>query len=214
MSRLSLTAFASLAALVLVGVAHAETYRIDAGESALHARLYKAGVASGFAHDHVVVAKGVEGEIEFDPAAPETFAVDVRVDTRTLDPDPPALRKLYGLDGELDADDRKTIKEHMREEDQLHVAKYPQITFRSSRVTPSAKAGSYLVVGLLTIRGVTREVSVAVEVEADAKGFRGQGKLRIKHTQFGFEPYSAMLGAVKNQDRIDLVLELVAKPKG
>lgn len=214
MSRLSITALAPLFALLWVGAAHAETYRIIPGESALHARLYKDGVASGFAHDHVIVAEAVEGEVDFDPAAPGTFAVDVRVDTRKLEPDPPAQRKIYGLEGELDADDRKTIKEHMREEDQLHVAKYPQITFRSSRVTASAKAGDYVVVGLLTIRGVTREVSVAVQVEADASGFRGRGKLRIKHTQFGFEPYSAMLGAVKNQDRIDLVLELVAKPKG
>jgi len=217
MSRLSSAVATPLAAALLiigaVAAAHAETYRVDAGESALHARLYKAGVASGFAHDHVIVAQGVEGEVEFDPAAPSTFSVDVRVDTQKLEPDPPALRAKYGLEGTVDADDRKEIKEHLRGDDQLHVAKYPAITFRSSRVTQSAP-GEFVVVGPLSIRGVTREVSVAVTVEADATRFRGTGKLRIKHTQFGFEPYSALLGAVKNQDRIDLILELVAKPKG
>lgn len=193
--------------------ARAETYRLDPAASALHARLYKAGVASGFAHDHVIAAQKVEGEIVFDPAAPETFSVDVRVDTRSLEPDLPALRKRYGLEGEIDADDRATIKEHLRDEEQLYVAKYPSITFRSSTVTRSAP-GKYRVVGLLTVRGKSREVSTDVTVEADAARFRGTAALRIKHTWFGFEPYSAMLGAVKNQDRIDLILELVATPKG
>lgn len=201
----------ALALLAAPALAAPVDYRIDVTESALHARTYKAGVASGFAHDHVIVARVAEGEVTFDPADPGSFTLDVRVDARALDPDPPAVRRAYRLDGEIDDDDRAEIAKSMRSPDQLAVDRYPEIRFRSTRVRATAP-GRYTVDGQLTLRGRTREVSLPVEVEADATRFTGRGRLRITHAMFGFTPYSALLGAVKNQEQIDLVLRVVARP--
>jgi polyisoprenoid-binding protein YceI len=52
--------------------------------------------------------------------------------------------------------------EHLRGEDFFHVAKYPTITFVSSRVT-RMDANRLKVIGDLTIRGITKEISVDVE---------------------------------------------------
>jgi polyisoprenoid-binding protein YceI len=52
--------------------------------------------------------------------------------------------------------------EHLRSPDFLDTAKYPTITFRSKRVVKRAD-DQYEVVGDLTIKGVTREVTLHVE---------------------------------------------------
>jgi polyisoprenoid-binding protein YceI len=50
---------------------------------------------------------------------------------------------------------------HLRQEDFFHVDSHPAITFRSRRVDSSDRTASrYTVVGDLTVRGVTREVTL------------------------------------------------------
>ncbi len=185
------------------------TLKLDPSRSALHARLYKAGVASGLAHNHVIAASAMTGSVTFDPEAPTAFSVEVTVPVASLRADDPRLRHQYGLTDEIDADDRATIEEHMRDEDQLDAKRYPTIRFVSTAVKATG-AGAFAVEGDLTIRGKTRRVSLPVTAKLSAGGFEGEGKLRITHAQFGFEPYSAVLGAVKNQEKIDLILRLVA----
>ncbi|HEY4186905.1 MAG TPA: YceI family protein [Polyangia bacterium] len=52
--------------------------------------------------------------------------------------------------------------EHLRSPDFFDVAKFPTITFKSKRVQPG-KGGDLFVTGELTIRGITREVTLDVE---------------------------------------------------
>ena len=42
-------------------------------------------------------------------------------------------------------------------------------------------------------------------------GVKITGSIAITATQFGFEPYSALLGQLKNRDNMDLQIKLVAK---
>jgi polyisoprenoid-binding protein YceI len=52
--------------------------------------------------------------------------------------------------------------EHLRSADFFDVAQFPSITFKSKRVQPG-KGGDLFVTGDLTIRGITREVTLDVE---------------------------------------------------
>jgi len=209
--RLVVSIFGSFFLLSSAAFAAPITLEINSSMSALHARTHKAGVASGLAHNHIIAASQLSGTVTFDPDAPSTFSVEVTVQTASLKADDPRLRHRYGLEGEIDADDRETIEESMKDEEQLHVKRYPTIRFVSTAVK-SLGPGTFTVEGDLTLRGKTRRVSLPVDVTLDAQRFEGKGRLRITHTQFGFEPYSAMLGAVKNQDKLDLTLHLVATP--
>ena len=56
---------------------------------------------------------------------------------------------------------------HLRQKDYFHVDAHPTITFRSRRVDASdPSSSSYRVVGDLTVRGVTREVTLAARYTA------------------------------------------------
>src|SRR6185312_16548123 len=51
---------------------------------------------------------------------------------------------------------------HLRSPDFLDAEHFPLITFRSTRITPASN-GAYSVAGNLTVHGITREVTLAVE---------------------------------------------------
>jgi polyisoprenoid-binding protein YceI len=58
--------------------------------------------------------------------------------------------------------------DHLRSPDFLGVERFPQITFRSTSVAPGRDPDRYVVVGDLSIRGVTRPVTLDVELEGVA----------------------------------------------
>ncbi len=96
---------------------------------------------------------GASGVIEFDPAKPETGAIELRI---------PAASVNTG-DAKRDG--------HLRSADFLDAETYPEIVFKSTKVTPAGKA-EFVVDGTLTIRGTTKPVSVNVEllgIAADAR---------------------------------------------
>jgi len=68
---------------------------------------------------------------------------------------------------------------HLRSADFLNVAKYPQVTFVSTAVNGSfAQPGdTFSLDGNLTIAGVTRPVTLAVEYEGEAKDLSGHARV-------------------------------------
>jgi polyisoprenoid-binding protein YceI len=114
----------------------------------------------GFVARHLMVSKvrgnftEVSGEINVaeDPLA---SSVTVRIPAASI---------------ETRVGDRDT---HLRSADFLDVEKYPELTFRSTRMTQPS-GGKFQLVGELTIRDVTREVTLDVEFEGLATSPWGQ----------------------------------------
>src|SRR5712664_3211467 len=88
--------------------------------------------------------KNVQGSLEFDPAAPERARFQAVIDAAALWTGEPAR----------DA--------HLKSADFLDVEHHPKITFRSRSVDQTA-SHEFRVIGDLTIRGVTREVTLGVQ---------------------------------------------------
>lgn len=212
-SRLSMASrLAALSGVLFLftGPLSAAPYTIDPAKSSVVVQVFKEGVASGLAHDHVIKATQLSGKVEFDPTNASTAAISVEVKTSGLQVDAPALRKQYNLTSELSESDRKQVEDNMKSEAQLNVAKYPTLTFKSKSITFTGDKAQ--VTGDLTIRGVTRSVSFPATVKLDGSTFVGEGKLKVKQTDYGFEPYSALLGAIKNQNEVILNLKIVGNP--
>jgi polyisoprenoid-binding protein YceI len=197
--------------LLLGPGAWSATLQVDAARTRLVVRTYKEGLGSGLAHDHVVEATEVSGTVEYDPARPEGSSVVIETRTATLRIDDPAARRRSGVEGEISASERADVAKAMRAPDQLDVARYPTIRFASTRVVPEGE-GRLRVTGSLTIRGVTREVSFPVTVALEDGALRARATLRFLQSSFGYRPYSALLGAIRNKDEVSLEVDLVARP--
>jgi polyisoprenoid-binding protein YceI len=87
--------------------------------------------------------KNVVGTLVFDPADPRAASVEVAIDASGI------------WTGEPDRD------AHLRSADFLDVDKHPRITFKANQVEMNG-ATDAVVIGELTIRGVTRIVPLAV----------------------------------------------------
>lgn len=187
------------------------TYDIRPGESRVDIQVFKAGVASGLAHDHVIRGTDVSGTVVYDPERPEGTSVQVTLQTATLIADLPAARKKYDLEGTLDKDDREEVEENMKGEDQLGVKQHPTITFKSTSVQ---KVGdNYIVRGPLTLKGKTKPILMPVKVKITGDTLTGDGKMRVLQSTYGIEPYSALLGSIENQDRLLVHVHLKGEAK-
>lgn len=87
--------------------------------------------------------KNVQGRLIFDPARPSNSRAEVRIDARSL------------WTGEPDRDT------HLRSADFLDVERFPAITFAGEKVQQTGEH-DYFFTGDLTLRGVTRPVTLEV----------------------------------------------------
>jgi polyisoprenoid-binding protein YceI len=193
------------------GVASGATLRVDPEQTRLAARLYREGVGSALAHDHVVEATEIGGSVQYDAARPEASAIVIEVRTAALRVDEPAARRRLGVEGDLSDSQRADVDKAMRAPDQLDVARYPTIRFVSTRVLSEGE-GRLRVTGQLTLRGVTREVTFPAAVALDSGILRGRATMTFLQSSFGYRPYRALLGAIRNKDEVTLHVDLVATP--
>jgi len=117
-------------------------------------------------HLMITTVKGrfsdVEGEIVISDADPSKSSVSATlksasIDTRTSQRD-----------------------DHLRSADFLDAANYPEITFRSTRIT--GDKSEFKVTGNLTIRGVTREVTLETTNEGSTKDPWGGDRIAFSAT--------------------------------
>lgn len=90
---------------------------------------------------------------------------------------------------------------HLRSPDFFDVAKFPTITFTSVSVTP-AGANKYTIVGDLTMKGVTKRISVPASVVFYEKGAgRFRGTLTILRKDFGVS-YDPAVNPIENEVQV------------
>jgi polyisoprenoid-binding protein YceI len=205
-----------LAGLAVVGgstdPASAAAFNIDPSRSSLVVQIFRDGVAAKLGHDHVVQATAFSGRVTYDPSAPALSSVAAEVQTATLKVDDAETRRKFGLAGQPSASDVAEIDKSMKADGQLDVARFPTITFASTTIAPETP-DRYLVMGQLTIRGVTRAVQFPATVVMDGTAFRATATLTFMQSAFGYTPYRALLGALRNRDAVTLHMDLVAVPE-
>ena len=208
MSRASVSPLLALLVALFAAPAAAEQLAVDPARSVLVLRIWKEGIGSVFAHDHVVRATKLEGTVRWDPAQPDASAVEVVVDADGLVMDEPTIRRRFDLPLIKEVD-RRSIQRTMRGPQQLDVAKHPTITFRSRRVD-GVGDGKLRIAGAFTLHGVTREVTFAATIEQRGEYLHARGSFRFRQSDFGITPYS-FGNTVRNQDEVELQVELLAK---
>jgi polyisoprenoid-binding protein YceI len=127
----------------------------------------------GYSHPTAQIAQGT-GMLEFDPMEPSMSSLQVTLPVASL------------MTGVPDLD------EHLRSDDFFDVARFPEATFRSTKVEPGMGKDELKVTGSLTIRNVTRPLTLDVKVlkvgtnprtQVGTVGFNATA--RLKRSDFG-----------------------------
>jgi len=201
--------FGYLGWVVLPSVAAPTVYTVDPTQSELVVQLFKAGAGAALAHDHVVHATTFTGQVQIDLAAPSSGTVTVEVQVASLQADDPTIRQKYNLPSQLSEKERQQIQETMMSTSQLDIKHYPIMTFSSTQIEAQTP-GTYIITGKLTIRGITQIVTFPAQVEQRNNALHVHGSFRFKQSSFGYEPYSAFFGTVRNQDEVLLHFDVLA----
>lgn len=157
----------------------------------------------GFSVKHMMIAKvhggfdKLEGKMIYDKANIEKASVEATIETSSIN-----TRELS----------RDT---HLKSEDFFHVEKFPALTFKSTSVKTSG-SGELKVTGDLTIKGVTKQVTLDVEGPTDElKDPYGNLKIgisattKIKRKEFGLTWNPALeTGGVLVGDDVTITLDL------
>ncbi|MBI2185852.1 MAG: YceI family protein, partial [Acidobacteria bacterium] len=172
---------------------NSERWEIDSSHSGIH-----------FSVRHLVIAKvrGQFGRWNGTVVAPAAdfgrASVDVVIDATSID---------------TSVADRDA---HLRSADFFDVERYPEIAFKSSQVVPNG-SDRLRVLGQLTIKGTTRDVTLDVEVHGIAKDPWGNeraaftARTTIDRRDFGLTWNQVLeTGGVVVGDRIEVEIEIEA----
>ncbi|NID04363.1 polyisoprenoid-binding protein [Luteibacter jiangsuensis] len=138
MRALRYLVLAGLVATAGTAVAAPVTYKLDPG----HTMVLFSWNHFGFSNPTANLGQ-VDGTLVYDEKDPSKATVE-------------ATLPLSGLDSFV-----PKLDEHLKSADFLDAAKYPNVTFKSTKVTPAGK-GKLKVVGDLTVHGVTKPVTLDV----------------------------------------------------
>jgi polyisoprenoid-binding protein YceI len=186
----------ALAALALAPAARAEkeTFELDKNHTEV-----------GFRVRHFVSKVGgrftkFEGTIEIDRANPAASAVNLKIEAASIDTGNPSREK------------------HLNSPDFFDTAKFPEITFASTKIAPKAK-DVYEVTGNLTMKGVTKPVVLTVAANGFANDGRGGQKAgfdvsgKLNRKDFGVSWNGIVDGNAMLSDEVDVLIMVEANKK-
>ncbi|WP_188187914.1 YceI family protein [Nonomuraea sp. SYSU D8015] len=159
-------------------------------------RTGRSGLGAKAGHDLTLEATRWQADITLAGGDPAASSVTVSVDPESFE-----IRQATGGVKPLTDADRAEIQKNVREKI-LHTRSHPEITFRSTRI--AGKAESFSVDGDLTLAGTTRPITVNARLEGD----RVQGTATVVQSRWGIRPYSALFGALRLRDEVEIEFDL------
>jgi len=142
---------------------------------------------------------GISGTISADPANPEDIEGKIIVDAKSLTVPNPMMQ------------------DHMLGAEWLDTTKHPEITFEIKEVMNSKKdgnSGTAEVKGIFTLKGVSKEVIVPVQVTylpgrlADRTGGKMEGDLLVVRTNFQINRGDYGIKQGENLDKVSDVIDI------
>ncbi len=180
----------------------AERYLIDKSSSKFTVRAFASGMLSAFGHSPTFAIRKFEGEAEFSPGDPGACSLRLQVEANSLE-----------VMDDIKSKDRQEIESTMNQE-VLESAKYPAITFESSRAAVSRLGEARYQVSLngnLTLHGLTRPAVIPAQVTHMGDMLRAGGEFTILQTNFGIKLVNVAGGVLKVKDELKFVFDIVAR---
>ncbi len=188
-------------------------YAFDPAQSTLRILVYRGGKLASLGHNHVIAAEQhAVGQVYLprDGFATAGAQLSFRLDQLVLDN--PAWRTSMGVDFAkvLSEADIAGTRANMLKA--LDAAQFPVVT----AVTRTVEGGwPRLVLRLdVTLHGKTRTLDMPVEAaKPEGEGpLKARGRLVLRQTDFGIQPFTVLGGLLAIQDPLAIELDLTAQP--
>jgi polyisoprenoid-binding protein YceI len=165
------------------------THALGPQNAALQVKTYREGVAQKVGHDLVIAVTRWAAQVSLNEASSSIL----------LEADSSSLEVREGNNGvkPLSDKDRGEIRKTIDEK----VLRKQPIRFRSTSMQPNGSG--YAVQGELSIGDQTRPVAFDLETA----GGRIKGVVPVVQREFGIKPYTALMGALKVRDEVEIVVD-------
>ena len=169
----------------------AGNYKLGPDNATLRVKTGRHGAAAKAGHDLVIEVKSWEATLD--------VAQDPAASSLELTADPTSLHVVEGKGGmqALGDDDKADIRKTIDKD----VLKNKDIAFQSSSV--SADGDGLAVAGELTMGGKSKPVEFVVS----ESGGTVTGSAKVNQSDWGIKPYSALFGALKVNDEVEVEVE-------
>jgi len=175
-----------LATLILgilcLSFVHAQQYQPVSDKSSVKFSIKNFGINTGGSFN------GPTGTITFDKDNPEKASFNMSVEAASVN---------------TDNDSRDS---HLRKAEYFDVANHPAITFTSEKVT--AMGDKLSVTGQLSIKGVSKTVTIPFTAAAKDNGYQFEGSFQLNRRDYKVGGNSVVLG-----DNVTVTLSVFAKKK-
>jgi polyisoprenoid-binding protein YceI len=170
----------------------AGTHTFGPENGTLWVRTGRGGAAAAAGHDLLIEVTAWRATLEIG-ADPGQSSIELEADSTSL-----RVREGFGGMQPLGDDEKENIEQTIDDE----ILKRASIEFRSTSVEPG-DGGVLEVQGDLTLMGNVRPVGIDLVV--DEEGGIG-GSVAFKQSEWGIEPYSALFGALKVADEVEVTV--------
>jgi polyisoprenoid-binding protein YceI len=113
-----------------------------------------------------IVFMKFDGELKVDPATKMPTAASTEIDATSL-------TAFVG-----------TLTSHLKNPDFIDVEKFPTIKFNSTKIEPAGEPGKVKIIGNLTLKDVTKEITIPAKVSHDANGVTLVGEVQLNRRDF------------------------------
>jgi polyisoprenoid-binding protein YceI len=178
------------------------TYMIDAAASKFTVQAFASGLLSSFGHSPTFAIRDFDGSAEFRLDSLESASLRLRIQASSL-----------SVRDDIKEKDRQEMEQTMHQE-VLETAKYPEIVFETSSVTPSKIGeGQYraTISGILKLRGVAKNHTLTADLSVKGDVLHATGGFSLQQSNYGIKPVSAVGGALKVKDELKFSFDIVAR---
>jgi len=177
-------------------------YVLDARASQFTVQAFAEGLAGIAEHQPTFSIGDFSGEIGFDIAHPDGGSLQLTAKVESL-----------AIKDEVTQQDRQAIERVMFSE-VLHPKRFPEVTFRSSKVVCSrVEENRYRadIQGALSLEGMENCEEIHAQLVLGNGSLRAYGELRVRQTDYGLTIASVAGGMLRIKDELKFVFFIVAR---
>lgn len=200
-SKTCLLALLLVVAAVTAGNQGSRSYALDDSQSKFFARAFAGGPLWFKGKDHLVAVREFTGQAQITPGSITPASLEITAKAASM----VETRDVF-------TEQQKQIINKELREIVLEPEKYPDITFKSTRVSGKSTGADHYelkIEGNLTLHGVTRGITIPTDVTLSGNDMRARGEFSIDRDDFGVKATSAFHGMVRVRNNIKFTFDIV-----